>query len=80
MSTGAPRQQPPELAPLAVPMTRIVVAGILGWVLALVVLLVVPDGHAGARWWWPWCAVAGIGLGCLGLAYVGRGRGNAADA
>ncbi len=80
MSTGAPRGQSPEPAPLVVPMTRIVASGTVGWAVVLGVLLLLPDGHDGSRWWWPWCAAAGIGLGLLGLAYVGRGRGNAADA
>ncbi|MDI2131244.1 DUF2530 domain-containing protein [Yinghuangia seranimata] len=28
------------------------------------------DGHE----WWPWCALAGAGLGLLGLWYVRRRR------
>jgi len=61
-------------------MTRVVGIGMLGWAVALVVTLLVPALHTGERSWWPWCAAAAIGLGALGLGYLSRGRGNAADA
>jgi hypothetical protein len=48
------------------------------WVLALAVTLAVPALHQGGRGWWPWTCVTGVVLGLLGLAYVRRGRGNAA--
>lgn len=66
--------------PLHVPMVRIVEVGMLGWLVALCVVMLVPAWHVGDRAWWPWCCVAGFGLGLIGLAYVRRGRGNAADA
>ncbi len=79
--------QPPEspeptepLRALAVPMRRIVEFGLLGWALALVIILVVPALHTGERAWWPWCAVAGLVLGGIGYGYLRRGRGNAAGA
>ena len=50
------------------------------WVLALAVVLVVPDLHTGDRSWWPWTCLAGVVLGALGYAYLRRGRGNAAGA
>jgi Protein of unknown function (DUF2530) len=50
------------------------------WAVALVVTLLVPSLHDGDRSWWPWCCVAGLGLGLIGYAYLRRGRGNAAEA
>ena len=47
---------------------------------ALVVTLVVPALHTGARDWWPWACVTGIVLGGFAWWYVRRGRGNAAGA
>ncbi len=71
---------PQSLAPARVDTAPIVVAGLVGWVVALVVTLVVPALHTGERDWWPWTCVAGIVLGLVGLLYVVRGRGNAAGA
>ncbi len=68
------------LEPLPVPMARIIEVGLAVWVVALVVVLVVPALHEGGRSWWPWCCVAGLGLGALGWVYLRRGRGNAAEA
>ena len=65
---------------MQVPMLRIVAIGIALWAVALVITLAVPTLHQGDRSWWPWCCVAGIGLGAFGFLYVRRGRGNAADA
>lgn len=75
-----PEHQPEEIQPLHVPMLRIIEVGLAAWVVALVVMLVVPALHEGDRDWWPWTCVAGFVLGCLGWAYVRRGRGNARDA
>jgi hypothetical protein len=71
---------PEQIEPLHVPMLRIIEVGLAAWVVALVVTLVVPALHQGDRDWWPWTCVAGFVLGCLGWAYVRRGRGNARDA
>jgi hypothetical protein len=71
---------PGQIEPLHVPMLRIIEVGLAAWVVALVVTLVVPALHEGDRDWWPWTCVAGFVLGCLGWAYVRRGRGNARDA
>jgi hypothetical protein len=68
------------LTPASVDTVRIVLVGIAAWVVALVVVLVVPALHTGERDWWPWTCVSGIGLGLVGLAYLLRGRGNAAGA
>ena len=68
-----------DLEPLPVSTGRIIVAGILAWGAALVLTLVVPALNEGSRDWWPWTCVAGVLLGSLGLAYVRRGRGNAAQ-
>ena len=75
-----PEEVPEEIQPLHVPMLRIIEVGLVAWVVALVVMLVVPALHEGDRDWWPWTCVAGFVLGCLGWAYVRRGRGNARDA
>lgn len=60
--------------------TRLIEAGLVLWLVALVVVLAVPALRTGDRDWWPWVPVAGIALGALGRFYVGRGRGNAAEA
>jgi hypothetical protein len=73
-------EQIEQIEPLHVPMLRIIEVGLAVWVVALVVTLVVPALHQGDRDWWPWTCVAGFVLGCLGWAYVRRGRGNARDA
>jgi hypothetical protein len=73
-------QQPdhPVLEPLHVDTLRVVLVGTAIWLVALVLTLVVPDLHSGARSWWPWAALAGTVLGGLGVVYMRRGRGNAA--
>ena len=71
---------PEQIAPLPVPMLRIIEVGLAVWVVALVVTLVVPALHEGDRDWWPWTCVAGFVLGAMGWTYVRRGRGNARDA
>ena len=80
MSEPPPPPARPTLEPLPVPMTRIIGVGLGLWVVALVVILLVPTLHEGPRSWWPWGAVAGLGLGLVGYAYVRRGRGNASGA
>lgn len=68
------------IEPIHAPMLRIVEIGLLCWLVALAVTLVVPSLHQGARDWWPWTCVAGFVFGGLGWLYVRRGRGNAHDA
>lgn len=70
----------PDLGPLPVTTSRVVLIGIGLWLLALVVTLLVPALRTGDRSWWPWACVAGAALGLVGYAYVRRGRGNASDA
>jgi hypothetical protein len=65
---------------LPVPMALVLEIGLALWVVALALTLLIPALHEGDRSWWPWCCVAGLGLGLLGYAYVRRGRGNAAEA
>lgn len=72
------KQQPVE--PLSVDTMRVILAGTLGWAIALVATLAVPALHSGERSWWPWACVTGLMLGTIGLIYVRRGRGNAAGA
>jgi uncharacterized membrane protein len=69
---------PPPLQPLHVDVQRVVLIGTAVWLVALVVILAVPDLHHGSRDWWPWAALTGALLGLVGLAYLRRGRGNAA--
>ncbi len=45
---------------------------------ALVLVLIVPDWHSGERSWWPLTCGYGLGLGIIGWLYLWRGRGNAA--
>ena len=70
------KQQP--LEPLSVDTAHVILAGTLAWAVALVATLAVPALHTGERSWWPWACVTGLVLGAVGLAYVRRGRGNAA--
>ncbi len=75
-----PAQSQEPLQPIQVDSVRIVLVGLVGWVVALAVALLVPALHTGERSWWPWACVSGLALGLVGLAYLLRGRGNAAGA
>jgi hypothetical protein len=77
---GDPDLPGEQVRPVHVSMIRVVGTGMVVWAAALVVTLLVPALRTGERAWWPWCCVAGIGLGALGLAYLARRRGNAARA
>ncbi|MEO7745218.1 MAG: DUF2530 domain-containing protein [Actinomycetota bacterium] len=80
MTPSSSPAPPRTVEPLGVDVPRVVLAGIVGWAIALAVTLLVPALHTGRRDWWPWACVAGVVIGALGLAYVRRGRGNAAAA
>lgn len=41
-----------------------------GWVIALIVLLVLRDQLPAGERWWVWVAVTGTGIGLFGLGYV----------
>ena len=69
--------RPPEVTLRTITLVR---WGIVAWLVALVVVLVVPALRTGERAWWVWVPVAGILLGSLGYAYLRRGKGNAAEA
>lgn len=79
-ASGAPSPAEPAVTPVHVPMVRIVEVGMLCWLVALLIVMLVPALHTGDKAWWPWCCVAGFGLGVIGLLYLRRGRGNAVDA
>lgn len=66
--------------PPHVPARGIALVGTAAWVVALVVSLLVPALHTGARSWWPWACLTGIALGVFAWGYIRRGRGNAAGA
>jgi protein-S-isoprenylcysteine O-methyltransferase Ste14 len=72
------RRTPTE--PIQVDSARVVAVGVAVWLVALAVTLLVPALHSGGRSWWPWACVSGAVLGLVGLAYLRRGRGNAAGA
>jgi hypothetical protein len=72
--------RPQEPQPLASDTARFLEIGIALWFVALAATLIAPALHQGERSWWPWTCVAGIVGGGLALAYVRRGRGNAAGA
>ncbi|KRE60605.1 DUF2530 domain-containing protein [Nostocoides sp. Soil756] len=78
--TRAPLGESAPVDPPSVPARSIALVGTGAWVLALVVCLLVPALHTGARSWWPWACVTGIALGVFAWAYIRRGRGNAAGA
>lgn len=65
---------------IVVPTGLVVWSGMALWIVALLVLLLLPDLRSGARAWWLWVPVAGLSVGALGALYLLRGRGNAADA
>ncbi|MEP7192811.1 MAG: DUF2530 domain-containing protein [Actinomycetota bacterium] len=71
---------PEDPPPLASDTARILEIGMVCWLVALTVSVLVPALHQGDRSWWPWTCVAGIVGGALALLYVRRGRGNAAGA
>lgn len=74
--TDRPRTITPP--PIRLRTITVVSWGMVIWLLALVVVLVVPDLRSGDRSWWVWVPVAALGLGGIGLLYLSRGRGNAA--
>ena len=59
--------QAPEIRPLDVNGVVAIVVGTLGWLVALVVVLLV-DRHS----WWVWVCVTGFGLGLIGIPTQAR--------
>lgn len=65
----------PDLEPLEVDEVKVAAVGSAVWLVAFLVLLpfygrLAHDGRA----WWLWCALAGFGIGVLGVAYCRRRR------
>lgn len=77
-----PEDRPEDVTapPVRVQTLAVVRWGLAAWVVALLVVLLVPGVRDDGRGWWVWVPVAGLGVGLLGYAYLARGRGNAADA
>ncbi|MCG7323681.1 MULTISPECIES: DUF2530 domain-containing protein [Arsenicicoccus] len=75
MTDQRPPIDPTTVPAMRVRTDRVVALGTWLWVVALLVVLVVPSLHLDGRAWWPWACVTGIALGVLGLAYVRSGRG-----
>jgi hypothetical protein len=67
----------PDPEPLRTDDRATILVGIGLWAVALVVTLVLHGRLAtDGRGWWTWTALAGLGLGILGLGYLRRhGRG-----
>lgn len=66
-----PKQRRPDPPPLDIDESRVIAVGIACWTVALLVML--PFHSQLARHhdsWWPWTAVAGIGLGFWGWSLV----------
>lgn len=71
--SGRVRRPTPE--PLEADDVKIVAAGSVVWFVLFLVALPFHDTlERHDRGWWPWCALAGAGLGVLGLWYVRRRR------
>lgn len=64
--------------PMKINLPRFVEVGMGLWVVALVLILVVPGWHDDGNAWRAWTCVAGFMLGAMGWTYLRRGRGNAA--
>ncbi|AKT50236.1 DUF2530 domain-containing protein [Arsenicicoccus sp. oral taxon 190] len=75
MSDRRPRIDPASIRVMRVRTDRVVALGLGLWLVALVVVLLVPALHGAGREWWPWVCVAGLGIGVIGYAYVRSGRG-----
>ena len=69
-----------DLLPVKVDVLRVLEIGIVCWVIALVLTLVIPALHGDGRGWWPWTCVSAIIGGAVDWGYVRRGRGTAAAA
>jgi hypothetical protein len=71
---AAAPQAPPELPRQLVDLAPPVIIGTAVWALALAVVLVLQYGLDADVGFWPPTAIAGFGLGLLGLAIVGWQR------
>ncbi|WP_181397329.1 DUF2530 domain-containing protein [Cryobacterium arcticum] len=61
----------PDPLPARANARKAVAAGSVGWLVALVLLIVFrAELHAAGLGWWLWCAAIGLGLGLAGLIFV----------
>ncbi len=72
MSLLRPADARPDPEPLELDDTRVVAAGTVLWLAALVGLLVADLFGASVPGWWPAMCACGVALGVLGLRYVAR--------
>jgi hypothetical protein len=67
--------EPAEVEPLEIDAVRVIAIGTALWGVAFVVLLVFSGRLSDdGRGWWVWTALAGFGLGLLGIEYCRRRR------
>ena len=68
-----PEERRPDPEPLKTDDRKAIGVGTVLWaVLAVVALVFRADLQRAGDEWWVWCAVAGFGLGLLGLGYLHR--------
>ena len=69
----------PTPPPLEGDIVKLVAVGSLIWIGLFVAAWLERDSLGAGREWWPWCAIAGAGLGLFGLWYCRRLRDAEAD-
>lgn len=77
--TGTGTGMRPTPPPLEGDIVKLVGVGSLIWVVLFLVAWLERDSLGEGREWWPWCAIAGAGLGLFGLWYCRRLRDANAD-
>jgi phosphoglycerol transferase MdoB-like AlkP superfamily enzyme len=66
-----PEERRPDPEPVAVDDRRAFTAGLVIWLIALALAIVLlPQLTAAGNAWWLWSAVAGVALGAIGIGYT----------